>query len=231
MATSQPSLATGRGLLAVRITRLAADGSRDCNKTDGTAYTLCPISIGTNENVDAGESQVKRCGDGSKFASYDTDDSLTNIEITLTLAPYDLELIEITTGATPLLSAGNIIGMSGGQDIYATPTEVHCWQEAYAGSAQAASPNNYWHHVFPYVRWRRQVPALEEGFNDVVLIGKVTGNLNLGNGSFLDIPVEAFETSTDLHAFWRDNDLPDADVAPYNNGLGGGYLDTPSCTS
>ena len=231
MATSQPALATGRGLVAVRITRLAADGSRDCSETDGTAYTLCPISIANSEDIDSGETQVKRCGDGSTFATYTTDDTLTGIELTLTISPYDLELIEICTGATPLLDGGDIIGMSGGQEFYDIPTEVHAWQESYVGAAQSASPLNYWHHAFPAVTWRRQVQSLEEGFTDVVMIGKVVGNLNLGNGSFLDIPVEAFENSEELHAFWRDSDLPDADTAPYNNGLGGGYIDTPACAS
>lgn len=231
MATSQPSLATGRGLVAVRVTILDTDGSRVCSNTDGTAYSLCPVSIATSEDVDAGETQTKRCGDGSVFATYSTDDAITGLEITLTLSPYDLEFIEVATGATPLLDAGDIIGLSGGNDFYALPTEFHCWQEAYSGSALAASPYSYWHHVFPHVRWRRQVPPLAEGFNDVVLIGKVQGNLNLGNGSFLDIPVEAFEDSAELHAWWRADDLPDADTSPYNNGLGGGYIDTPACAS
>ena len=231
MATSQPSLAAGRGLVAARITLLNADGSRNCSTADTSAYTMCPQTITISEQTEAGESQTIRCGSGSVYATYTTEDAVNSLELTMTLVPGDIELIGLATGATPLRSGGSIIGWSGGQNTNTIPTEVHAWQESYVGGAQSAAPNNYWHHCWPHVKWRLSPANLEEGFNTISLIGKVSGNLSLGNGSFLDIPVEAFESSTHYHARWRDNDVPVVTDAAYNNGLGGGYIPTPACTS
>lgn len=233
MTTSQPALTAGRGLDAVRITLLQSDGSRDCSKTDGTAYTLCPLSIAVNVEEDAGETQTIRCGDGSVFATFTTDDSVTGITLTLTLVSVDIEMIALATGATPLLDSGDVIGFSGGESVSSIPTEVHAWQQAYSGSAQGAAPYDYWHYAWPFVKWAYRQPNIEEGFGNgtAQLVGTVSGNLNLGNGSFLDIPVEAFENSSEFQARWRASDQPESDTAPYSNGLGGGYIDTPACAS
>lgn len=233
MATSQPALTAGRGLDAVRITLLASDGSRDCNKTDGTAYTLCPLSIQVTVNEDAGETQTIRCGDGTVFATVSTADSVTSLTLTLTLVSVDIEMIALATGAALLLDSGDNIGWSGGESENSIPTEVHAWQQARSGSAQAAAPYDYWHYAWPHVKWAYRQPNLEEGFGNgtAQLVGTVEGNLNLGNGSFLDIPVEAFEDSSHLQARWRASDQPESDTSPYNNSLGGGFIDTPSCAS
>jgi len=235
MATSQPALSAGRGLDAVRITLLQSDGSRDCNKTDGTAYTLCPVSIAVAVEEDAGETQTIRCGDGTVFATVSTADSVTNLTLTLTLASVDIEMIALATGAALLTDtgSGDNIGWSGGESENTIPTEVHAWQQARAGNSQSASPYDYWHYAWPSVKWAYRQPNVEEGFGNgtAQLVGKVEGNLNLGNGSFLDIPVEAFESSDHLQARWRASDQPESDSSPYNNSLGGGYIDTPACAS
>jgi hypothetical protein len=183
--------------------------------------------------VEAGETQTIRCGSGDVFATFTTEDSVSGVEVTVTLVSVDIEFISLVTGATLLTVAGpggDNLGWSGGESA-GPVVEFHAWQEAFAGAAQAAAPYNYWHHAWPFVQFRIGQDNLEEGFGTTTLIGKVQGNLNLGNGSFLDIPVEAFEVSTHFHAQWRDNDLPDADISPYNNGLGGGFITTPACAS
>lgn len=229
MATSQPALAAGRGLVAVRATLLGEDGSRDfCGQADTSAYSMCPQTISGTESTEAGETQTARCGSGTSFATFETDDVTTGIDITLVLTAWDLELIVLLTGATPLIIGGDVSGWSGG-NAFGDPVEFHAWSEAYAGGAVQTPPA--FHHVWPYVKFKVQPVNVQEGFNTVTLIGKVQANSNLGNGSFLDIPVAAFEATDEFHAVWRDNDTPDPDVSPYNNGLGGGFIATPACAS
>lgn len=232
MATDQPALTVGRGLEAVRITRLTDSGARGyCNQADTSAFSMCPQSISRSESVEAGETQTIRCGGGDVYATFTTEDSVSGVELRLTLVSVDIEFIALATGATILRHpTTDNIGWSGGTDS-GRVVELHAWQNAYSGSANAASPYQYWHHAWPYVQFRLGQDNLEEGFGVTTLIGKVQGNLNLGNGSFLDIPADAFESSTHFHAQWRDNDLPDVANSPYNNAIGGGFITTPACAS
>lgn len=229
MATSQPVLAAGRGLVAIRGTLLGDDGSRAfCGQADTSFYSMCPQSISGAETTEAGEQQTLRCGSGDAFATFTTDDITTGQTLTIVMAAIDIEAIILMTGATPLIEAGDVIGWSGGQS-FGDPFELHAWAEAYSGSA-AATPN-YWHHVWPFVTAKLSPVNLVEGFQTVTITAKVQANAVLGNGSFLDIPVQAFESTDEFHAAWRDSDEPDPLVAPYNNGLGGGFIATPACAS
>lgn len=229
MATSQPALAAGRGLVAVRSTLLGEDGSRDfCGQADTSAYSMCAQSLSATISTEAGETQTLRCGSGESFATFETDDVVTGIDLVLVLAAWDIEFIILNTSATPLIIGGDYSGWSGGQTP-GEPVEFHFWEEAYAGGAVSAPPA--WHIAFPYVKWTVVPVQAQEGFNTITLNGKVQSNSNLGNGSFLDIPVAAFEESNEFQAVWRDNDTPDPDVSPYSNGLGGGFIATPACAS
>lgn len=237
MATSQPALAAARGLVAVRASLLNSDGSRNCGVTDGSAYSLCVQSIAQSTQTEAGNTETINCGTGTVFATVTTDDTDTGVELTMEFTSWDLEFISLITGAEVLYSAGDVIGLAKRAANQTAPRfELHAWTEMRASSALAGSLP-YMHHVWGNCTAQVGDFSLGEGFTTISVTVNASGvsGSTLGNGSHLDIPVEAFDGASDggFSAFWRvaASDVPDADTAPYNNGLGGGFYATPACSS
>lgn len=238
MATTQPTLAAGRGLLAVRATLLSATGTRtNCGVADTTAYSTCVQSITPSTQTEAGETETIECGTGGVFATVTTEDTDTGIDLVLEMVSDDLELAWLMTGGELLLDAGNVIGLAQRAPGVAAPVfELHAWEEARSG-ASFASELPYIHHVWGNCTAKLGDKALGTSFGTRTINVSAAGvsGANIGNGSFLDIPVQAFEGDSNgaFYAWWRvdETDVPDADVSPYNNGLGGGFITTPACGS
>lgn len=238
MATTQPVLAAGRGLLAVRATLLSATGTRaNCGVADTTAYSMCVQSLTPSTQSDAGDTETIACGTGGVFATVSTEDTDTGIDIAAELVTEDIELAWLLTGGELLFDGGNVIGLAQRAPGVPAPVfELHAWQEARVGGA-FASELPYVHHVWGFCTAKLGDKTIGTGFGTRTINVSAAGvsGANLGNGSFLDIPVQAFEGDSDgaFYAFWRVDatDLPDPDVSPYNNGLGGGFITTPACGS
>ena len=239
MATSQPTLAVGRGLVAVRATLLSSTGTRtNCGVADTSAYSLCAQSVEPSLQTDAGETQTIECGTGTVRSTFTTDDTDTGIDITLNLVEDDIELQWLLVGGSQLLSAGDIIGIAPRAPGVTAPVfEFHAWEQMY-DSAALAGELPYTHHCWAFcTNARIGDKTLQSGFNVVPITFAAQGatGSSIGNGSFLDIPVEAFDGDSDggFYAKWRVglSDLPASDTSPYNNGLGGGFISTPACSS
>jgi hypothetical protein len=111
----------------------------------------------------------------------------------------------------------------------ASPVEAHFWTKTLDGSSRVASPNNWWHHVFPNVTWTLGNYTLGRDNLQMVLNGTAQESGTLGTGAFQDVP-----SITDPYwvAAYTADDVPDPSVAPYNeNGLECGFIDTPFCTT
>lgn len=239
MATSQPTLAVGRGLVAVRATLLSSTGTRtNCGVADTSAYSLCVQSLTPSTQTDAGETQTIECGTGTVRATFTTADTNTGVDITIELVDDDLELQWLLTGGELLYDSGDVIGIAERSGSATAPVfELHAWEQMYDDAALAGSLP-YTHHVWPFVtNARLGDKTLQSGFNTTPIVMTAQGGTgaSIGNGSHLDIPVEAFEGDSDgaFHAKWRvaASDVPASDTSPYNNGLGGGFYTTPSCSS
>lgn len=236
MATTQPDLAAARGLVAVRATLLNADGTRNCGLTNGTAYSLCPQTITPSTQTEAGETETIQCGSGTTFATVTTDDTVTGIDLELVLVTADYELLWLMTGGETLTDgAGNVIGIGQRASSVAAPVfELSAWVERRAGAAiDGTYPYEQWH-------WGNCTATLGDtplgtGFGTTTVSVKARGvdGAAIGNGSFLDLPVELYEGDSDgaFYGRFAVDSRPTDDTAPYNNGLGGGFINTPACAS
>lgn len=232
MASTQVDLAARRGLLAIRGSLLETDGTPRYSVTNGSAFSLCPQRITSTVETEAGQTETIRCGSGTVYATVSTDDSVTALNMTLELTSADTELAILFAGAIPYFNDADsiIIGLEDPGNITRPKIELHAWQEARVGSAQAASPYGYFHWLFPLTTWRLEPVSIEEGFDTFVLQGKGEANPSLYPGTWQDIPDEY--NGAGLQAWWRANDLPDADDAEYDNGnVDGGFIDTPAAGS
>ncbi len=135
-----------RNLLAIRASRLLADGTRICSNTDGSAFqTKGPISFSLEPVVESGSTDVQKDGDGNRCNFDTTGDIVTGISGTLELCTLDFQMIEILTGARLLISTeGYGIELPDPSD---TPpsVEFHWWSKTWNGGQQVASPNLYTH--------------------------------------------------------------------------------------
>ena len=212
-------------LCAVRLSVINDDGMPLYSETDGSAYSMTPISLQVTPTVEAGETVTTRTGCGDICYTRTDPDVDTGADLVLTLCTFDPELIALATGAEPIDSGGATIGWAKGV-VVADPTESHFWTKTLDGSSPVAAPNDYWHHVFPKVTWNLGSYTLGRDSLQMVLNGTATSNGNLGSGGFSDVP-----TITDPYyvAAFTASDIPDPSVAPYNsNGFACGYVDTPA---
>ena len=214
-------------LLGFRFSLLDTDGSPLCSETDGTVYGLTPISLQVNPTVDTGETVTTRTGSGAICYTRTDPDVETGADLVLTLCNFVPEVIALATGAE-VFTANAISGFAKGTQI-ADPVEAHFWTKTLDGSSQVASPNNYWHHVFPNVTWTIGAYTLGRDNLQLVLNGTATESATLGAGGFSDVPTIADPYW--VAAFTAD-DIPVSTVVPYSaNGLDCGFVDTPACSS
>lgn len=211
-------------LCAVRFSLIDEDGSPLYSETDGTVYTMAPISLAVTPTVEAGESVTTRTGCGDVCYTRTDPDVETGADLVLTLCNFDPEFIALAVGAEVITNESQP-GFAKGTSV-APAVEAHFWTKTFDGSSRVASPNNWWHHVFPNVVWTLGNYTLGRDNLQMVLNGTATENGNLGTGGFSDLP--AIVDPYYVAAFTA-NDIPDPTVAPYNvGGLACGFVDTPA---
>lgn len=233
MPNSTPPGCNGsRNLAAIRASRLNADGSRICPNTDGSAFaTDGPISFSIEPVVDAGQVDSLRDGDGNICNTDTTPDIVTGVRGNLELCIFDVQMIEVLTGARLLVSGSTAIGIEFPDPTDTPPTvEFHWWTKAWAAGSQAATPYRYVHGAAFSTQWRLDTLNFELGATTFPLSFVGETNMNIVIGSFDDIPLDV--QGDGQAAVWFADDIPDADVAPYNvNSLTCGYVDTPTCSA
>lgn len=230
--TALPGCYGARNLVAIRASRLNADGTRICPNTDGSAFEVGgPISFAMNQVVDTGQVDTQRDGNGAVCNTDTSPDIVTGIAGDLTLCIFDFQLIEVLTGARLLVSGGTAIGIELPDPSDTPPTvEFHWWSKAWDTSGQAASPYSYVHGAAFATQWRIGDMTFEENALDVPLTFTGKSNANIVIGTFDDVPLDV--QGDGFAAIWFADDVPDADSAPYNvNALSCGYVDSPVCAA
>lgn len=212
-------------LCGFRASLLDDDGTPDYGEALGTAYTLSLTSLQVAVTQDAAETNTTRDACGEIVFVRSTPAQSTGATLTLTLPRYELETIGFLIGAE-LLTVNSEPGYAVGTDA-APAVETHFWTKAFqsGGSTRVPSPNEWYHFIYPSVVWTLGNRTLQEDITQITLTGTATTNGNIGTGGFGDVPaatVDAFE-----YVFTSD-DVPDPDVAPYNQeGDVCGLIDTP----
>lgn len=108
----QPGCYGARNLVAVRASRLNDDGTRICPNVDGSAYLRGgAIRFGASTDVDAGDTDVQRDGDGNVCNTRSNPDVVTGVSLELELCIFDFEMIEILTGGVLGLDGATTIGI------------------------------------------------------------------------------------------------------------------------
>ena len=230
--TALPGCYGARNLVAIRASRLEADGTRICPNTDGSAFmTNGQVSFDVSRVVDAGATDTQRDGDGAVCNTDTTADIVTGISGSLELCKFDFQMIELLTGARLIQTGGTAYGIEEPDPADTPPTiEFHWWAKAWAGAGQAASPYSYLHGVAFATQWRLGDQTFDNSALAVPLTFTGKANENIVIGTFDDIPLDV--QGDGFTAMWLADDVPDADAAPYNvNGLTCGYVDSPSCSS
>jgi len=231
--TALPGCYGARNLVAIRASRLNADGTRICPNTDGSAFMVGgPISFDLNQVVDAGTTDVQRDGNGAICNTDTSADIVTGIAGTLELCIYDFQMIELLTGARLLITGGVTgYGIELPDPSDTPPTvEFHWWSKAWDSAGQAASPYSYVHGAAFSTQWRIGDMSFGENALTVPLTFTGKANANIVIGSFDDIPLDV--QGDGMAAIWFADDVPDADASPYNdNALSCGYVDTPACSA
>lgn len=215
-------------LLAVRMSLLDTDGSPLCGETDGTAYDMKPVSLQVTPTVDTGETVTNRAGDGTICYTRTDPDVATGADLVLTICTFDVELIALATGSESYTGPNGGSAMAVGINT-ADPVEAHFWTRTLDGSAAVASPNTYWHHVYPNVTWSIGSHSFVRDALQMVLNGTASVSSSIGAGGFSDIPT----TPVDPYWWnvWTADDLPDPADPPYDqNGFACGFIDTPTCS-
>lgn len=231
-SSAPPGCYGARNLAAIRASRLNADGTRICPNTDGSAFeTDGPISFSIEPVVDAGQVDSLRDGDGAICNTDTTPDIVTGIRGNLELCVFDIQMIEVLTGARLLVSGGTSIGVEFPDPGDTPPTvEFHWWSNAWVTGSQAATPYRYVHGAAFATQWRLDTLTFELGAFTVPLVFSGEANTNIVIGSFDDIPLDV--QGDGQAAVWFADDIPDALVSPYNvNSLTCGYVDTPACSA
>jgi hypothetical protein len=231
-STTLPGCYGARNLVAVRASRLDADGTRICPNTDGSAYTVGgQISLDMRRSTDGGQTDVIRDGDGGVCNVDTTPEIVTGITGTLTLCVYDFQFIELVTGARLLVDAGVGYGFEEADPNDTPPLiEFHWWSRAWVGASQAVTPYQYLHGVAVATRWRLGDEAFNNTGLTIPLLFTGRANENIVIGTFDDIPLDV--QGDGFTAQWFADDVPDPTAAPYSdNGLTCGYVDSPACSA
>ena len=221
-----------KGLLAVRASLLAEDGTPLCALDDGSAWTPCPISLATARQATADSTTELKCGDGTVADQETIQGVVTGDQITLVIAKQDFETISLLTGSDPIfapLDPTRVIGFQDPQvDEQAPPVEFNAWARNRSNNAPAGSPYQYLRLTWPFAKFRLGDDSVGADYLQQTLIGLATPNNNIGGGVWDDFPVNA---NGRYRLRWATSFVPLASATPYSLSPSGGYLDTPACLS
>jgi hypothetical protein len=194
---NQPGCYSVLDFCAIRASRLTADGTPDYDEEFGSAEDNSPISLGRTAQVTTGDRFERKNGCGVVCSVKENPDTTTGETLSLSLCNLNIELIELLTGATVILDPADpnvIIGFIVPDPTAVQPSiELNGWSKTWDADSQVADPYSYTRFVWPLTTWRIADWTLQNGFLDVTLEGKASGNSNISDGSFSDHPAAITE--------------------------------------
>lgn len=169
--------------LRMRIARLAADGTTPAGASN-MYVTDTIVKIDTKPEYVAGDDIEEKNGSGALCLTYQTQDVLKRIGITLTICTMDEELAELLGGGTVLTSTGNTVGYAMpaiGQPAMPNGISIEFWTLAIINGAPAATnPYRWW--ALPRAYLKRVDASYDAKGHLPVFEGYANENPNWGNG-------------------------------------------------
>lgn len=182
MATEYASSIQGA---AIRVTRLAADGSLASGAKASYVMTSSFTRLSFTPEFEEGEDITEKGANGEVCVAFKTNDTLKRITLEVAICDPDPEFTEILAGGTLFADdQQNTVGYAAPQsgiDSNPNGAAVEVWSKAISGGRQAAT-NPYWHWVFPYVQLR---PTGERVIENGLLANTFSG-WGVGNAQFTE---------------------------------------------
>jgi hypothetical protein len=205
MVTRQDNAAAVRAL-ALRVTRLTADGTPAVGTTSDIYMTPGFIKLGFSANYSEGAEIEVTNGAGQVCVYYKMPDTIKDISINLELCDPDPVLTQMLTGGVVL--AGNVgeegvyapAGVKAGDQValgYAAERSgeeanpygvaIEVWASAVL-NGKSANQMPFWHYLIPYARLRHSGDrVIESGALATVFAGNGGGNAAFGSGPSMDL--------------------------------------------
>lgn len=170
--------------LAIRVTRLAADGTLDTSPS-ASYVTKKFVSLGYTPEYESGDEFTTKAADGTVCVSWKAPDTLKRVTLSIALCDPDPEFTQIVAGGTLLTSGGKSVGWAApvvGVDATPTGCAIEVWSIANVGGRQA-SVNPYWHTIFPYAQMHMAGErAIQNDLMATSFEGWAVGNPGFGDG-------------------------------------------------
>ena len=201
-------------LCALRVSKLAADGSLDYGP-NSLYVTDTAISLQVGPVMQDGEDIIVTNGCGDVMVDYASPPAYRRVDIELSLAIPEPELVFLLTRNSRLLKLdGETVGW-GHPELFKRFTDegvcLEGWQKRIVGGVVGVP--SAWRWIFPRVN-KMQVGqrTLENGSVETVLMGHGYMNVNIGNG-----PVDDFDSLTDdpivgPYDYVEDVAIPEAEI-------------------
>jgi hypothetical protein len=181
MAQDNASAVAG---MAIRLTRLAADGT-PVSGPSGSYVTKKFVSLGFTPEYETGDEFTTKAADGTVCASWKAPDTLKRVTLSIALCDPDPEFTEMIAGGTLLSAGGKSVGWKAplvGIDATPNGVAIEVWAVANVGGKQAAV-NPYWHFVFPYAQMHSAGErAIQNDLLATSFEGWAVGNVGFGDG-------------------------------------------------
>lgn len=172
---------------AIRVTRLAADGSLATGTSASYVMTTAFTRLSFTPEFEEGEDITQKGANGEVCVAFKTNDTLKRITLEIAICDPDPQFTELLAGGTLLAdgaSPANTLGYAAplaGSDSNPNGAAVEVWSKAIYNGRQASS-NPYFHWLFPYVQLR---PTGERVIENGLLANTFSG-WGVGNGQFAD---------------------------------------------
>lgn len=180
--------------VALRVTRLAADGS-SATGASASYVTTKFVSVTFTPEIESGDEFNVKLANGTVGATWKAPDTIKRYTLSLALPDPDPELSEMLAGGTVLTSGGKSVGWKpplAGTVANPNGVAVEVWAIANVGGRQDGT-NPYWHHVFPFVKM--QISGERAITNDIM--GVNFEGYSLGNATFVGKNAPLFTFTND----------------------------------
>lgn len=192
---------------AVRVTRLAADGSLATGASASYVMTAF-LRVSFTPEFEEGEDIVEKAANGGICVSFKTNDTLKRINLELAICNPDPEFTEIVGGGTILGASQGYAAPEIGVDANPDGAALEVWSKAIL-DGRPAPTNPYWHWLFPYVQLRPTGErVIENGLLANTFSGWGVGNANFSAGTPVHSDAVWAYTSERAYAYARTTTFP-----------------------
>lgn len=199
-------------ICAVRVTRLASDGSVH-PAADNSYVVQDVIQLQYTPNVREGEERemIGGCG-GCVIASKTDEDTLRRFDLELQAGRLEPGLVEMMAGGTVVEATEGAIGFLLGEKracgVAQERVAFEAWSKRWTEDDEQDPDLPWWHWIWPSVAWVPGQNTLQADFGAFTLTGKSRVNSSWGTGPYGDQPGNV--GAAHLGVFASAADLPTA---------------------